>query len=526
MCVFPRLSRLLIAAVAFVLLGGPAVAAEKTVVFSWASNAGKLNPHMYSPNQMYAQNMLYESLVRYAPGGRIEPWLAESWDISSDGKAYTFHLRKGVVFSDGLLFDAEAVRKNVEAVLANRKRHAWLELVAQIDGVDVIDPHTVRFRFKGAYYPVLQELALVRPLRFLSPAAIPESGSTAESIKAPIGTGPWKLAEIRRGEYDIFVVNDRYWGPKPHIDKVIVKVIPDPNTRAVAFETGAIDLIFGVEGQISADTFARFRDQKRYTTAVSDAMATRSLALNSNRGATRELAVRRAINHAVDKDAIIANILYGIQPKADTLFAKNFPYTDVGLRPYSYHPGLAARLLDEAGWTLAPGAKARTKNGVPLRVEFCFVGSDAQEKAMAEVIQANLAKVGIDVALLGEEKNSFYARQKDGSFDIIFSNTWGAPYDPHSFVSSMRVPSHADYQAQRGLPMKPDIDRMIGEVLVSVDETARQALYTKILTTLHEQAVYVPISYVTSIMVHGPKLSNVGFGATKWETPFNDLSVN
>lgn len=503
-----------------------APAADRTVTFSWAGNVGHLNPHMYSPNQMFAQDMVYESLVRYVAGGRIEPWLAKSWDISPDGKVYTFHLREDVVFSDGQPFNAEAVKRNIDAVLTNRARHAWLELVAQIDAVDILDPFTVRLTLKGPYYPVLQELALIRPLRFLSPAAIPESGSTVEGIKAPIGTGPWKLVETKRGEYDIFVANERYWGSKPKIDRVVVKVIPDPNTRAIAFETGEIDLIFGIEGQISPDTFARFAEKKRYSTDISESMGTRSLALNSYRGATRELDVRRAVNHAIDKDAIVANILYGIQPKADTLFARNFPYADIGLQAYAYDPAGAAGLLDAAGWTLAPGAKVRMKKGEPLRLEFCFVGSDAQEKAMAEVIQANLAKIGIEVVLVGEEKNSFYARQKDGSFDLIFSNTWGAPYDPHSFVSSMRVPSHADYQAQRGLPMKADIDSKIADVLVSVDEGKRRALYRDILTTLHEQAVYVPISYVTSIIVHGPKLANVGFGATKHEMPFNTLTLN
>ena len=172
-----------------------APAADRTVTFSWPSNVGKLNPHMYSPNQMFAQNLVYEPLVQYTAKGTIEPWLAKSWEISPDGRVYTFHLRKDVVFSDGLPFDAEAVKRNFDAVLANRKRHAWLELVAQIDHLDVVAPYTVRLTLKGPYYPVLQELALIRPLRFLSPAAIPESGSTAETIKAPIGTGPWKLVE-------------------------------------------------------------------------------------------------------------------------------------------------------------------------------------------------------------------------------------------------------------------------------------------------------------------------------------------
>jgi nickel transport system substrate-binding protein len=103
------------------------------------------------------------------------------------------------------------------------------------------------------------------------------------------------------------------------------------------------------------------------------------------------------------------------------------------------------------------------------------------------------------MALVGEEESSIYARQRDGR-GMIFNRTWGAPYDPHAFMSSMRVPSHADYQAQQGLPDKPLIDKEIGEVLTTSDETQRQALYRDILTRLHNDAVYLPISYV-SMMV-------------------------
>ena len=87
---------------------------------------------MYSPNQMFAQAMVYEPLVKYSEGGQVIPWLAEKWEISADGKVYTFTLRRDVLFSDGTPFDAGAVKKNVEAVLANSDRHKWLELVAQI----------------------------------------------------------------------------------------------------------------------------------------------------------------------------------------------------------------------------------------------------------------------------------------------------------------------------------------------------------------------------------------------------------
>ncbi|WP_262927214.1 nickel ABC transporter substrate-binding protein [Phytohalomonas tamaricis] len=492
--------------------------AARILTYSWPSNAGPLDPQGYGANQMYAQAMLYEPLVRYRADGTIAPWLATAWQISADGKRYTFTLRDDVTFSDGTPFDAAAVKANIVAVLANRKHHDWLELVAQIDRAEVVDEHTVRLVLKHAYYPTLQELALIRPLRFASPKVLEADGH----VSAPVGTGPWQLAESRRGEFDLFTRNPHYWGPKPAYEAVKVKVIGDANTRAIALQTGQIDLVQGADGQISADTFERFKASGQFKTAVSPPLATRVLTLNSKRAPTRDLAVRQAIEHAIDKDSIVAKLLYGLEPRADTLFAPSFPYADLGLAPYRYDPVEAERLLEADGWMRGADG-IRHKDGQPLEIGFYFVGSDAQQKAIAEVVQAELKRVGIDVRLAGEEANSISARQKSGEFGMVFSETWGAPYDPHSYVSSMRAPSHADYQAQLGLPMKAKLDREIGEVLTSTDEDTRQALYRDILTTLHQQAVYVPISYITAISVSRPGVAGVGFGATINEIPFEQM---
>ncbi|SMH54992.1 nickel transport system substrate-binding protein [Azospirillum lipoferum] len=498
---------------------GHAVAASPkgTLTYSWTGNVGPLDPHRYAPNQMFAQAMVYEPLVRYRDGGAIEPWLATAWTVSPDGRTYDFTLREGVTFSDGTPFDAAAVKANFDAVLADRARHDWLELVAQIRSVEAPEPHRLRLTLKDPYYPTLLELALIRPVRFAAPSVL-----TPDGVTKPVGTGPWMLTGTKKGEYDVFTRNPAYWGPKPAYERVVVKVIPDPTARAVAFETGEIDLIYGGTGQISADSFTRFKTRGTGQTAVSAPLATRTMAINSARAPTSDLAVRRAINHAVDKDAIVATLLYGLEPKADTLFAANFPYSDLGLRPYAYDPARAARLLDEAGWILPPGGKLRVRDGQPLRVELCFIGNDARERTLAEAIQANLRAVGFDAQLVGEEENAIEARQKDGRFGLIFGDTWGAPYDPHSFVGSMRVPTHADYQAQRGLPMKTEIDARISAVLVTTDETARQALYRDILTTLHEQAVYLPLSHLTAMAV-SRGVDGVGFGASAYEIPFGAM---
>ena len=495
-----------------------------TLTFSWSKDIGDLNPHLYGINQMFAQAMVYEPLVKYGENGKIEPCLAESWEISPDGKEYTFKLRQGVKFSDGSNFDAKAVKMNFDAVLANKTRHAWLELINQIKDTQVVDDHTFKIVFQNAYYPALQELALIRPLRMLAPAGFPDDGNTANSIKKPIGTGPWVLSEYKKDQYAVFVRNENYWGPKPKLEKVTVKVIPDSEATVLALEKGEIDLIYG-SGLISLDAFKQIKDAGTYETGLSGPNSTRVLAINSNKGPTKDLKVRQALAYGVDKAAIVEGIFYGTEEKADTLFAASFPYCNLNLKPYSYDSTKAAALLDEAGWKLPAGKEFRAKDGKTLELDLCFTSTDTTQKAIAELIQGEMKKIGVKLNIIGEEEQAFSDRQKNGNFHLIFNETWGVPYDPHSFISSMRQPSHADYQAQLGLPMKGEIDKKIGEVLVSTDESSRKQLYSYILGTLHEQAVYLPISHTKNLAVYNKKVGGVKFLSSSYEIPLEAMEI-
>ncbi|WP_039057799.1 nickel ABC transporter substrate-binding protein [Enterobacter sp. Bisph1] len=500
-----------------------ALAAQNTLTTAWPVNVGPLNPHLYTPNQMFAQSMVYEPLVKYQADGSIKPWLATSWTRSEDGKTWVFTLRDGVTFSNGEPFNAEAAAENFRAVLDNRPRHAWLELANQITDVKALSPNQLQITLKSAYYPFLQELALPRPFRFIAPSQF-KNHETLNGINAPIGTGPWMLQESKLNQYDVLVRNEHYWGAKPALEKIIIKVIPDPTSRAVAFETGDIDLLYGNEGLLPLDTFARFSQDPAWHTQLSAPIETVMLALNSTHTPTNELAVREALNYAVDKQTLITGALYGTQQVADTLFAPSVPYANIGLKPRRYDPAQANALLEKAGWTLPAGKSIREKAGQPLHIELAYIGTDALSKSMAEIIQANLRQVGVDVGLVGEEESSIYARQRDGRFGMIFNRTWGAPYDPHAFMSSMRVPSHADYQAQRGLADKAIIDKEIGEVLTTSDETARRALYRDILTRLHNDAVYLPISYISMMVVAKPQLGTIPFAPIASEIPFEQIT--
>ncbi|KFC04458.1 periplasmic substrate-binding component of an ABC superfamily nickel transporter [Trabulsiella guamensis ATCC 49490] len=497
-------------------------AAPDELTTAWPVNAGPLNPHLYTPNQMFAQSMVYEPLVKYQSDGSVQPWLAKSWTHSADGKTWVFTLRDDVRFSNGEPFNADAAVANFAAVLANRPRHAWLELTNQIVAVKALSPQQLQITLKSAYYPFLQELSLPRPFRFIAPSQFKENG-TVSGIKAPIGTGPWILKASQMNQYDVFVRNDNYWGEKPALRQITIKVIPDPTSRAIAFEAGEVDLLYGDEGLLPLDTFERFRHQPEYHTALSPSMETILLALNSAKGPTRELAVREALNYAVDKKTLIDSALYGTQKVADTLFAPSVPYANIPLSPRQYDPHKAVSLLEQAGWTLPAGKTIRQKNGQPLTIELAFMGTDALSKSMAEIIQANLRQIGVDVTMVGEEESSIDARQRDGRFGMIFTRTWGAPYDPHAYLSSMRVPSHADFQAQQGLPDKKLIDSEIGEILTTTDNTHRQQLYRDVLTRLHNDAVYLPISYASLMSVSRPALGKIPFAPIATDIPFERI---
>ncbi|NLK19478.1 MAG: nickel ABC transporter, nickel/metallophore periplasmic binding protein, partial [Synergistaceae bacterium] len=355
-----RLKLFLFAALLTFALSSAASAEEGgTLVYSWSSNAGPLNPHMYSPNQMFAQAMVYEPLVSYGDDGELKPCLAESWEISPDGREYTFHLRKGVVFSDGEPWNAAAAKKNLDDIMANAPRHAWIGLTNHLEAAEASEEHTLVLKLNSPYYPALHDLSAIRPFRFLSPAAFPDEGITRDGIKAPVGTGPWVHADSSRGEFDLFVRNDRYWGGKPHFEKILVKVITDADARMLALETGEIDLIFGAAGssvaQVSMEGFMRMKQTGRFEADISGPVTTYALALNSGRGPTADRAVRRALQHLVDKDLLIKAVFMDMERKADFFFEPSIPYCDVGLEAYDYDVAKAEALLDKAGWKRQEG---------------------------------------------------------------------------------------------------------------------------------------------------------------------------
>ena len=492
--------------------------AKEELVFVNYRDIRDLNPHLYA-GEMYAQEMLYETLVNISADG-YEGCLAESWDISDDGKTYTFHIRDGVKFSDGEVCDANAIKANFDAIIENKDRHTWLEMMNLLVGVSAPDDKTFVIELSEPYYPLLTELGVTRPFAMISPKAM-KDGSTKDGVNAYIGTGPYVLTDFVTDEYAIFEANENYWGEQPKIKKITVKVIPDNQTRILALEKGEIDMIFG-KNMIDADAINQYTGNDKFTVSLSDPTSTRQIVLNTTRDVLADKEVRQALQHATNKQAISDGIFYGLEQPADTLFAKTVPYCDIDLEPYAYDVELAQSMLDEAGWVVGAD-KIREKDGQKLNIDLLYNSDSVTEKAIAEYLQSEYQKIGISLNIHGEEEQSYRDNMKAGNFDMVFNICWGTPYDPQSSLAAMRAPVYGDYAAQLGLEDKADIDQAITDILVSTDETKRQELYTFVLTRLHEDAVYIPLTYECNKAIYRSDLQEFHFTQTQYEVPFADF---
>jgi nickel transport system substrate-binding protein len=228
--------------------------------------------------------------------------------------------------------------------------------------------------------------------------------------------------------------------------------------------------------------------------------------------------VRRALQHATNRAQISEGIFYGIEKPADALFARTIPYCDIDLNPYEYNPAKAAELLEEAGWKLS--GKSREKNGKTLTLSLLYNSNSVTEKNIAEYLQSEYAKAGITLNIRGEEEQSYRDNMKAGNFEMVFNIAWGTPYDPQSSLAAMCQPVYGDYAAQQGLPDKHEIDEAIRKALVTTDEKERQRLFAFVLTRLHDEAMYIPLTYECNKAVFRSDLKNVTFGQSQYEVPF------
>ena len=322
-----------------------------------------------------------ENLITNDDNETIQPWLAESWKIAPDGKSITFYLRKGIKFQDGTDFNAEAVKFNLESWPAGSSGAVALRWVTSID---VVDQYTVRLNLKQYDTFLLIQLAQSEAGMIGSPTAAKKPTTDATRWKDHmVGTGPFKIVDVKRDEYIKFEKWDGYWQKgKPYLDGVVFRVIADGAVRKMAFLTGEGQFLGMIEYS-EADSF-KAKGNTVLPTGIGNVGTLLPDGANKDSPFANEK-VRQAVEYAIDKAAMCKGIFYGYNKPAYQQAFSTDPYFAPGLQPRDYNPSKAKQLLAEAGYP--QGFKT-------------ILHSDVRGDRNVQVaLQTYLKEVGIDAEL-------------------------------------------------------------------------------------------------------------------------------
>ncbi|MDG4647193.1 ABC transporter substrate-binding protein [Roseibacterium sp. SDUM158017] len=476
------------AATAFAL-GGWTIAEAQTppgvLVVGQIAEPQALDPHAVTAvNDFRILMNLYDGLVRYAPGTlEVEPALATGWDVSEDGTVYTFTLREGVSFHDGSPFDAEAVVFNFERML--NEDHPYHDtgpfplsfFFSAVEAVEAVDDMTVRFTLNEPYAPFLSNLAYPTGL-IVSPAAVMEHG--AEFGRNPSGTGAFTFAEWRSNEAVVVEGNPDYWDGAPELQAVIFRPITDANTRTAEMLAGGIDVMVEVPpvalGEFEGDGFTVHEQAGPHVWF---------LILNALEGPFADVRVRQAANYAVNKEAIVNDVLEGTAEVAAGPTPPAFAWAyNAELEPYPYDPERARALLAEAGVENPEITFYVTEGGSGM----------LDPVAMGTAIQADLEAVGFDVTIETYEWNTFLGRVNpglEGEADMAEMAWMTNDPDTLPYLALRTAAWPAEGGFNSGYYSNPEVDALLEEARTATDQERRAELYREMQRIVQEDAPWV-----------------------------------
>ncbi len=455
---------------------------------------------------------VYEGLVGYDPK-TLTPdtsGLAEKWDISSDGLVYTFHLRKGVKFHNGREMTADDVKYSFDR-LANPDTGiasttlllnnvvGWAAASAKdaskrskgIEGVKVVDPATIQITLATRVSSFLNQLTL--PGGFVVPK---EAAEGKDFNQNPVGTGPYKFVEWVHGDHIILAANPDYWGGKPQIDKVIIRVIREASQQTIEYEAGNLDI-----ASISEADLPRLRadDKLSKQLMVVPVLNVFHLRVNLNDKVVSDVRVRKAIALGIDRKTIVDTILNGQGTPAHGLIPPGLTAYDPKADPFPYNPDQAKQLLADAGY----------KDGLTLEIRTQTVETELRTLA---AIQQQLAKVGITIKINSTERALFTADSNACKIQLI-TIFWSQDYpDPENFDGLLYTASTSpnNSRANCGYGKYPGFDKiksMLAQATGMPLGPERDALYRQIEQAgIGDLVLVIPIYHTVKTILANPRL--------------------
>ena len=404
----------------------------KVFVFGQSGDAVKLDPALIEDGlSARVTEQIFETLVEFdGATTRLRPALAESWDTSPDGKMWTFHLRQGVTFHDGTVFDASAVKANFDRWQSQvgDPTHKPAEFIYWndvagfndlIDHTEVTDAATFTVYLKDASGPFLLNLALF-PFAIVSPTAL--ANNVDDLSQNPVGTGPFKFVEWVRGDHITLAANDTYWGGRPQIDQAIIRVITDNAARFFELQAGNIDMMEFPNpddvkvAQGMSDLQVLFRPS--LNVAYVD--------FNQFQKPFDDQRVRQALSEAINRPAIVDSLYGGTGVVAKEMLAPGMLGYNDDIQPIPYDVNHAKQLLADAGL------------GNGFTTDFWYMPVDRpyypNPQAIAQAICNDWGAVGVKCALKTKDWTAYLDDARNHRFPTWMLGWTGDNGDPDNFL--------------------------------------------------------------------------------------------
>ncbi|MEP1207334.1 MAG: ABC transporter substrate-binding protein [Rhizobiaceae bacterium] len=445
-------------AIAPLVLAGQAIAAKTSLVMGMALEPPHLDPTAGAPaaidEVVYAN--VFEGLTRIGSKGEVLPALAESWDISEDGKTYTFKLRVGVKYHDGSDFNAEDVKFSLDRARAEGSTNAQKALFAGIESVTVKDANTVVVQLKSPAGNFLFNMGWGD--------AVIVAAETADGNKAnPVGTGPFKFGSWVKGASVNLVKNADYWGTPVALDTATFRFISDPAASLSAMLAGDVDAFANFP---SPESMPQLQADPRFKVVIGSTEGETILSTNNTKPPFNDVRVRRAIAHAIDRQAIVDGAMFGQGTPIGTHFAPHHPaYVNLVDR-YPMDLDAAKKLLAEAGFP--NGFEATLKLPPPTYA-----------RRGGEIVASQLRKIGIDLEIIPVEWGVWVPevfKAKDYDLTIV----------SHTEPMDIGIYSRKDYYFNYSNDTFNDI---IAKLNVTTGEAERYALMSEAQKVISEDAV-------------------------------------
>ena len=502
---------------------GPGPDYGDAIVVGSIGDASTLIPMLASDATSHEiAGLIYNGLVKYDKDLNLVGDLAESWDISKDGKVITFHLRHGVRWEDGVPFTSKDVLFGFKTIIDPKTPTAYAGDFLEVEKAEAPDPYTFKVTYREPFAPALSSWGniVVLPEHLLKGKDITKSPLS----RHPVGLGPFKFKLWKTQERIELVANRDYFDGRPYLDGYIMRIIPDPATMFMELKAGGIDWMGLSPIQYKRQTNTPFF-RKNFRKYKYLSFSYTYLGYNLRHPFFKDKRVRKAISYAIDKKEIIRGVLLGLGVVATGPYKPDAWYYNPNVKRYPYDPKKAKRLLRECGWKDTDGDGILDKDGRPFVFTVLTNQGNSLRDKTAQIIQYRLKQVGIRMKIRQLEWTAFINDFIDKRrFEAVILG-WTLGQDPDIFDiwhSSKTGPKQLNFIGYKN----KEVDRLLVLGRRTFKREERKKIYFRIQEILAEDQpytfLYVPMALpVIHARFRGirPAPAGIDYNFIRWWVP-------